>query len=264
MSKGLWAIKSHSTDVTYTQTQNPTQVSMTAMCFATTTSKSSNQPTNPEEWLTEFSNRWVMSDWLLKYRDSGTGLGQDKSKDNNSNILKQHSGMPMQNIQPLATTSHEQEVPPELALASSPFHHSMTYHPSLAPHDLPHCSLFPHSRLHKDLVQGPIHLRHTRSTLSRMKTVISKSITTALSAWNLATTLTATAATAANGALKHTLLVTAQNPTPSVTPRTAMSQFLTPTMANTALNTSTTPLSFYSTPLPPPHWTTHTFLTSQM
>jgi hypothetical protein len=158
MSKEQWATKSHSTNTTYTQTQNPTQVSTIAMCFVTTTSKSSNQPTNPEEWLTEFLNRWVMLDWLLRYRDSDTGLGQDKSKDNNSNTWKQHSGMLTQSTQLLATTLHEQEAHPKSALASLPFHHSMTYHPSLVPCDLPRRSLFPHSRLHKDLAQGPIHL----------------------------------------------------------------------------------------------------------
>jgi hypothetical protein len=189
---------------------------MTAMRFTTTTSKSSNRPTNPGEWLTELSRRWETSDWLLRYRDSGIGPGRDKFNDNNSNASKQHSGTLTQSTLQQATTSHEPgdphvSVPPSLHSCHS------TYHPNLAPRDLPLCSLFPQSRLHKDLAQGPIHLRHARSTSSRMKTVIPKPTTTASSAWNPVTTLIATAATAANGALKHTPQATAQSPMLSAT-----------------------------------------------
>jgi hypothetical protein len=186
-----------------------------------------------------------MLDWLLRYKDSDTGPGQGKYNDNNSNTLKQHLGMLTQNTPLQATTLYKQGDPPISAPASSHFRHLTTYHPSLAPHNHLPCSLFPHSKLHKDLAQGLICLQHTKSTSSRMKTVIPKSATTALSAWSQVTTLTATAA---NGALKHTLPATAPDLMKFATPRTAMSQSLTQTMANTALNTLTTPLSFYSPP----------------
>jgi hypothetical protein len=263
MLKGQWATTNHFTAATSMQTQNQAPPSTTAVRFATTTSRSSTQPTNPAEWWTEVSKRWGTSDWLLRYRDSGTGPGHDKSNDNNSNALKQHLGMLTQNTLQLATTSHEPGDPHASAPHSSHFHHS-TYHPSLAPRDLLPRSLFPHSKLHKDLAQGPIHLRHAKSTSSRMKTVIPRPATTASYVWNPVTILTATAATAANGASRRTPLAIAPNPMPFATQRTATSQSLTQTTANAAPRMLTTPLSFYSRPPLPPHRITHTLPTSQM
>jgi hypothetical protein len=207
--------------------------------------------------------RWGTSDWLLRYRDSDIGPGHDKFNDNNSNALKQHLGTLTQNTSQLATTSHGPGDPHASAPHSSHSRRSI-YHPSLAPRALPLRSLFPHSTLHRDLAQGPIHLRHARSISSRMKTVIPKPATTASYVWNPATTLTATAATVASGASKRTPLATAQSPTPSATRRTATSQYLTPTMANAALSMSTTPLSYYSRLPPPSRRITLPFLTSQM
>jgi hypothetical protein len=245
------------------QTQNQAPPSTTAVRFATTTSRSLSRPTNPAEWWTEVSKRWGTSDWLLRYRDSDIGPGHGKSNNNNSNASKQHLGTLTQNTSQLATTSHEPGDPHASAPHSSHSHHS-TYHPSLAPRALLPCSLFPRSKLHKDLAQGPIHLRHERFTSSRMKTVTPKPATTASYVWNPATTLTATAATAANGASRRTPLATAQDPTPFVTQRTATSQSLTQTTASAALHMSTTPLSFYSRPSLLPHRITHTLPTSRM